>query len=484
MRFSWIPVSPTARWNESDADARRSALALAIMRRRAPRAQDFLHKNHDGEAASMADWRDILLQTAQDIENEFDRLRYRLHSALGGPDPIKIVPYRGFGNHERVFLRGRVLEDRGDLSAKDNDSIWTNLLNAYRRLESDEIPRARLRARFSAQESEVQADDEGYFEVSFHRAEQALSANQAERRSPDGRMWYPLEIELLSPQSPRQTQPVRAVGEVLVPPATARFAIVSDIDDTVIDLGTRHLLRLARAVFLGNARTRIAFPGMAAFLRALHAGADGRERNPLFFISSGPWNLYDLLLEFFRLRGVPAPVLFLGDWGLGPGPLLPFQVREHKLAMLELLIAFYPGLPFLLIGDSTQKDPEIYLEFAKNHSGSVLAIFLRDVDPDARGGEKLRALEAEAASRNIRLVRAGNTLAMAEEAAARGWIASGHLAGIRDDKRADEREERGHAEEPQDEPDSTDAARDRAGRTHSAEDSRRASGFSSEEERG
>ena len=69
---------------------------------------------------------------------------------------------------------------------------------------------------------------------------------------------------------------------------------------------------------------RLPFPGVAAFLRALYAGAGGGERNPLFYVSSSPWNIYDLLSEFFSLNDIPiGPVLFLRDWGLTDVELVP-----------------------------------------------------------------------------------------------------------------------------------------------------------------
>jgi len=59
--------------------------------------------------------------------------------------PVMILPYRGFGNPERAFLRGRILE-KVEIQPEHNDiDFWGNLLNMYRRFESDGIPNARLK---------------------------------------------------------------------------------------------------------------------------------------------------------------------------------------------------------------------------------------------------------------------------------------------------------------------------------------------------
>jgi hypothetical protein len=45
--------------------------------------------------------------------------------------------------------------------------------------------------------------------------------------------WNGYEVSLLAPLRPG-VERVTGEGEVLVPPATARFGVISDIDDTVI----------------------------------------------------------------------------------------------------------------------------------------------------------------------------------------------------------------------------------------------------------
>jgi len=234
-----------------------------------------------------------------------DNLRYRLHYALGGVGPVKIIAYRGYGRPDLLVLRGRVIEDKLPPEAEQNDHIWENLLNMYLRLESDEVPYAKLAVRFQGIEQEVTADEEGFFEVRIH-PKYALAR---------GRLWHPVEIELLEPIPEDQASyPITTMGEILVPQPSARFAVISDIDDTVIKTDVTQMVRMARNVFLGNAHTRLPFPGVAALYRALFTGKDGGEHNPLFYLSSSPWNFYDLLAQLFNLHNIPeGPVLFLRD---------------------------------------------------------------------------------------------------------------------------------------------------------------------------
>lgn len=330
--------------------------------------------------------------------NILDRLKYGLAYRLGGPDPIGIVPYRGFGSRNRVVIRGRVLEDQGIRPAGETDSIWRNLLNVYKRLESDEVPHATVRVRFAGEVHDVLADEEGHFDLTLDLATPL----------PPDTTWHVADLELLSPHSPKQTGPVTAQADVLVPAPGARFGVISDIDDTVVRTDVLHLARMARTLFLGNARTRQSFAGAAAFYRALQAGG-----NPLFYVSDGPVNLHDLLEEFLALQGFPErPVIFQLNWGL------PTDRRRHKPAAIERLLETYPELPFLLIGDSGERDPELYADVVARHGARILAVFIRDVGRRRR----LRELADQVSSHGSTLLVAESSRQMAAFATERGWL--------------------------------------------------------------
>jgi phosphatidate phosphatase APP1 len=378
----------------------------------------------------MANWKEVLTHMTYETERRMDELRYRLHYALGGPGPIKIVTYRGYGKPDRLYLRGRVVEDKNIIAAQANDNVWENIINMYKRLESDEVPHARLVARFKGADQEVVANEEGFFEVWIEPREPL-----AERR-----MWHSVELELLAPIPNEQSRyPVKATAEVLVPPDTARFVVISDIDDTVLRADATHLLRMARNVFLGNAHTRLPFPGVAALYRALFAGRSGHEMNPLFYVSSSPWNLYDLLAQFFTLQEIPiGPVMFLRDWGLNETEILPLHHREYKTRTIRQMLAFYDHLPFLLIGDSGQEDPEIYAEMVRENPERVLAVYIRNVSRDLKRPEAIRNLAKEVVEAGSTLVLADDSVGIARHAIEQGYIAPESMPSIHVEKDKDE----------------------------------------------
>ncbi len=374
----------------------------------------------------MTDWQSVIAHFANNIEVHFDELKNRMAQRMGY-ERLKIVPYRGYGRQERLYLKGRVLENKGEAPAGENDHLWNNLVNMYRRMESNEIPHARILASFEGVEQEVQANEEGFFEVWI----------QPRTKLPEDRVWHPVHLRLLDPQEDGGA-PVEAVGEVFVPPPTAQFAVISDIDDTVLKSDATHLLRMARNVFLGNARTRLPFPGVAALYRALLDGPHGNALNPLFFVSSSPWNLYNLLAEFFHLQNIPlGPILFLRDWGLTETELLPTKNQEYKLGVIRQMMEFYPELPFILVGDSGQEDPEIYTKITSQFPRRVLAVYIRNVVHDLKRPEAVRKLAEKVIEAHSTLVLADDSLSIARHAASQGWISPQALHGIEFEKDKD-----------------------------------------------
>ena len=355
-----------------------------------------------------------LVAAANAAEQRFDRIRFAAKRRLGLLDPFEILPYRGHGTSHELFLKGRVLEVRGITRSGQHDGAWDNLRNMARRFASDEVPRARVRASFGALRTDTVADEEGFFEVRLEPPEPLTGPTR----------WHPVELELLHPRSP-DGGPVRSTGQVLVPTG-ADFGVISDIDDTVVRSSATNVLKMAWIVLLNNAHTRLPFEGVHAFYEALQRGVEGRAHNPIFYVSSSPWNIYDVLEDFLNVHGVPEGPLFLKDWS----PSVLGKHRAHKLGIIRSLLRTYPDLPFVLIGDSGEEDPEIYLQTVREHPGRIRAIYIRDVTTGARDAE-VRDIAREAISLGTEMVSVRDSAAAAEHAASIGLIAPDAVPGIR-----------------------------------------------------
>jgi phosphatidate phosphatase APP1 len=178
---------------------------------------------------------------------------------------------------------------------------------------------------------------------------------------------------------------------------------------------------------------------MAAFLRALHGGASGAERNPMLYVSRAPWAIYEVLEAFFQAHAIPVgPLLFLREWGLTLQSPLPRRAKGHKLELIRHMLELYDELPFVLIGDSGQRDPEIYARVVREHPGRVRAVYIRSVSRDPARRQAIEALAAEVAEAGSSLVLAADSLAMAEHAVGHGLIAAAALAEVRGERQDQE----------------------------------------------
>jgi phosphatidate phosphatase APP1 len=335
-------------------------------------------------------------------------------------DPYYIAGYRGYGRDGRVLVLARVLQDESLAEADAGHGKARNLLAMLKRLESDPLPFAKVRARLRDGDRELVADDEGFVREWL----------ETEPGGADG--WGSVRLEL---EHPAGGPPRVTAAPILTPAATAAYGVISDMDDTVMQSEVTSFLRAASMVLLENAHTRLPFAGVAAFYRALEEGSAGGPKNPIFYVSSSPWNLYDVIAGFLEAERIPAGPLLLRDWDLR---LSLFRSAGHKTRLIREILETFPALPFILIGDSAQEDPEIYADIVAAHPNRILAVYIRSVEPHPERSAAIRRLTERVAAAGSTLVLADDTLTIGSHASAHGWIREQALPEIRGEKRADE----------------------------------------------
>jgi phosphatidate phosphatase APP1 len=370
-------------------------------------------------------WRARLARIAREVGGDLDRASRAL--GIGVPAHHEIVPYRGYAHGTRVLVHGRAQEQKSIPAATATDSVWRNLLSTYKRIDADPLAYARVQVAIGGAEQEVVADDEGFFRAWI----------DLPTPLPSGEPWRPVSLRLLSPV--RAGQPdVRSEGQVRVPEDTATFGVISDLDDTVIQSRITSFLQAVRTVMLGNARTRLPFPGVAAFYQALERGGDGTRRNPIFYVSSSPWNIHDIIADFMDIQGIPRGPINLRDWDIVLSALTSSRLGNFKEPVIREIMELYPAMKFILIGDNSQKDPEIYRKIIGEFPGRVLAIYIRNVDANPERSASVQALAKQVLAAGSTLILADDTYAAAQHAAEQGWITRESLPAIKEEKKADE----------------------------------------------
>jgi phosphatidate phosphatase APP1 len=344
-----------------------------------------------------------------------------------GERGVVIQPYRGYGSRSEVFLIGRVFRQSSPHSETGRGGLLTNLRDIGRRIARRAIPNAIVAARFYGADETVTTDQDGYFRVHLSPA----------LPPPLDRSWHTMDLTLTHPPA------VHAQAQIFIPPASCRYVVISDIDDTIMDTGVANKLRMLWRLFVEDAQSRVAFPGVAALYRALHAGAAGDQQNPMLYVSRAPWGIYEVLEEFFDRHGIPVgPILFLREWGVSWTSPLPRKAEDHKRELIHNMLALYSDLPFVLIGDSGQHDPEIYRQIVAEHPGRVLAVYIRNVSRSAERIAEIEDLAKVVVGAGSSLVLATDSVVIAEHAVSIGLVSPNTVAEVRNERTATGQTER------------------------------------------
>lgn len=380
----------------------------------------------------MSSWKKAISSTLHkstlNIEEKFDQLKNSLFERLNPNKPLYIQTYRSFGNKNSIIVRGRVLYGRPVEDPSDRDSVWKNIHRSFMRFESDEVPNVPLTITFENKTLETTSDEEGYFDVT-------IDINHMIKPG-----WKNATISIRADDDSGIEDDITAQCPVNIPSDKAGHGIISDIDDTVLVTGATSFVKMAQITFLQNATMRMPFEGVAAFYRALTQGKDKSFSNPIFYVSSSPWNIYDLLTNFLTIQNIPMGPLMLRDLGIDQQKFIKSAHSNHKLMQIERILATYPELPFILIGDSGQHDPEIYQQAIHDFPDRIAAIYIRDVTPENKKDSRdMNVVEiAESTTKKgVPMLLVPDTLAAAEHAVQQGYISDDSIKDIRTDKTLD-----------------------------------------------
>ncbi len=370
----------------------------------------------------MQQWKKKLIVLAKKLDDVADEHILRLRRRLGTVGAMNVVPYRTYGTPNNVYVRGRVLEDKNISVSAEGDTLFKNLLNMYKRFETDEVPGATVQLKLAGEHQQVVSDKEGYFVFNVTPVTPLITDE----------LYHSFPLELLEPKASGDS----VQAEMMIPPADAEYGIISDIDDTIIRTGATSLLSMGKTVLLGTARTRLPFAGVSAFYKALQLGRNGKRNNPFFYVSSSPWNLYDLLIDFMDHNEIPAGPLLLRDFGIQSDSFTSGDYLSHKFKEIAQILDTYPQLNFVLAGDSGEQDPPIYHEVVKQYPGRIICIYIRDV---AQGVKKEVAgqVALELRELGVEMILTEHTVKAAEHAASSGLIFQQEILAIVEDKKED-----------------------------------------------
>jgi Uncharacterized conserved protein (DUF2183) len=223
----------------------------------------------------------------------------------------------------------------------------------------------------------------GHFTTRF-----ALTADQlpsAATGGSDANFVLNVEVPASGGQTRNAPLEVHLLGETGV-------SVISDIDDTIKISEVLNRKGLVRNTFC---RPFKAVTGMAGVYRTW--AAEGAQ---FHYLTASPWQLYLPLSEFTRSNGFPVGTFFMKNFRAKDLTLFQlFASPEHyKPKVIESLLRQFPKRQFVLVGDSGEKDPEIYGAVARKHPDQVKAILIRDVTGEQADSPRYRKAFADVPS--------------------------------------------------------------------------------------
>jgi hypothetical protein len=162
--------------------------------------------------------------------------------------------------------------------------------------------------------------------------------------------------------------------------------IISDIDDTIKITQVRDRNATLRSTFLEPFKP---VPGMAEVYHNWAKKSDAQ----FCYVSASPWQLYAPLTDFIRSNGFPAGVFYLKSFrwkdesffNLFEGP------EKYKPGVIEPLMQQFPNRKFVFVGDSGERDPEIYGALTRQHPHQVAKILIRNVSDEGPGANRYQS---------------------------------------------------------------------------------------------
>lgn len=177
-------------------------------------------------------------------------------------------------------------------------------------------------------------------------------------------------------------------GWLVKPAAKEEIGVVSDLDSTVIPPET-------------DGELPRPYPGVAELFRQLELARGGEAGDVRYVTARSP----------DRVTGIPA---YLDEHGLPEGSIdtgtsqLPWVAQPEKVRDISRIFDANPDQSFVLFGDSSHRDPEVYREILNKYPGRVTAVFIHKVNktvkPERVAGMSLIESYAEAAAQ---LLKAG-----------------------------------------------------------------------------
>jgi len=160
----------------------------------------------------------------------------------------------------------------------------------------------------------------------------------------------------------------------LIPPTGV--SIISDIDDTIKLTNVLDKKDFIQNTFLKEFKV---VPGM---VKVFQQWRSQFENCAFHFVSASPYQLYEELSDFTTDVGFPPASFHLKTIRPKDKSILKLFADPlvYKRNQIKLILREFPKRTFILVGDSGEKDPEVYANIYKDYAPQIRAIYIRNLN--------------------------------------------------------------------------------------------------------
>ena len=273
--------------------------------------------------------------------------------------------YNGFGNKTHCFLYGHAFSLSPLPRKRYRKNVLVNALALLRLFMVRTKKGALLRFTWDNQTYRTTSESDGFFKFEWQPAT-AIAPGPHE-----------VSVDLVN-----ENDVVLSGSKALlfIPPPN-EFACISDIDDTFLISHSSNLRKRLFVLLTENAHSRNPFEGVVNHYQQLSQVEEGSEvTHPFFYVSSSEWNLYYYIRDFSAKNKLPEGVYLLNQIKRFSQVFKTGQNNHAtKFMRITRILEAYPEQRFVLFGDDSQEDPNIYAAVVQHFPRQIIAVYIRQV---------------------------------------------------------------------------------------------------------
>ena len=179
------------------------------------------------------------------------------------------------------------------------------------------------------------------------------------------------QIKLLSEDHSKEYRILQEYP-VIFKPGSSPLEIISDIDDTILVSHTLSTQKRLGTLFFIPAHKR----KVVSFIREILHKVQ-RSGGRVYYVSRSESNLFGLLSYFIRNMKLPEGPLFLTSYLRMHQLIDPKKSTTHKKSAIRKIIQNSPGKSYLLLGDDTQSDMDVYADIVREFPEQIKKVYIR-----------------------------------------------------------------------------------------------------------